>query len=122
MTAFISHWDRLILEFNFMDPRAIGKWDMMSYSQTLPAIMALDETQAGVYGKGGRPPPNDDGTPHETLADNSVRLSQLMSVLETNYSGDTILLVFPDGTSPALLSAMVSSCMCFRLLALEHSI
>lgn len=28
--------------------------------------------------------------------------------LETQYSGDTILLIFPDGTSPALLSAMIS--------------
>ena len=32
----------------------------------------------------------------------------IVSVLETQYSGDTILLVFPDGTSPALLSAMMA--------------
>ena len=35
-------------------------------------------------------------------------LSTVVSVLETQYSGDTILLVFPDGTSPALLSAMMA--------------
>jgi hypothetical protein len=29
-------------------------------------------------------------------------------VLETQYSGDTIVLVFPDGSSPALLSAMMA--------------
>mmetsp|Transcript_18810 Transcript_18810/g.38646 ORF Transcript_18810/g.38646 Transcript_18810/m.38646 type:complete len:274 (-) Transcript_18810:12-833(-) len=30
-----------------------------------------------------------------------------MSVLETLYSGDTVLLVFPDGTGPALLSCLI---------------
>lgn len=29
-------------------------------------------------------------------------------VLETQYSGDSILLIFPDGTSPALLSALIA--------------
>jgi len=100
--------NKVVPEFNFMDPRAIGRWDGMSISQTLPAIVALDELEAGKDGKGGRPPPNDDGTPHETLADQSVRLRQLLSLLETNYSGDTILVVFPDATGPALLSAMMA--------------
>jgi len=31
-----------------------------------------------------------------------------MSVLETLYSGDTVLLVFPDGTGPALLSCLIA--------------
>lgn len=31
-----------------------------------------------------------------------------MSVLETQYSGDTILLIFPDGTTPALLSCLIA--------------
>lgn len=31
-----------------------------------------------------------------------------MSVLETQFSGDTILLVFPDGTSPALLMCLMA--------------
>jgi len=37
-----------------------------------------------------------------------VRLTNLMSVLETLYSGDTVLLVFPDGTGPALLSCLIA--------------
>lgn len=32
----------------------------------------------------------------------------LFTVLETQYSGDSILLIFPDGTSPALLSALIA--------------
>ncbi|KAL3932572.1 MAG: hypothetical protein SGARI_003929, partial [Bacillariaceae sp.] len=76
--------------------------------QTTPAVVALDNKEAGKNGQDGRPPPNDDGTPNETLFDQATRLRQLMSALETQYSGDSILLVFPDGTGPALLSAMIA--------------
>jgi hypothetical protein len=35
-------------------------------------------------------------------------LTLFLSVLETQFSGDNILLVFPDGSTPALLSAMMA--------------
>ena len=100
--------NRINPEFVFMDPRAIGMWDGMSYQQTQAAIVALDELEAGNEGREGRPPQNTDGTPNETLFDQTTRLRQLMSGLETQYSGDTILLVFPDSCGPALLSAMMA--------------
>uniref|UniRef100_A0A7S2UCM5 Uncharacterized protein n=1 Tax=Attheya septentrionalis TaxID=420275 RepID=A0A7S2UCM5_9STRA len=99
--------DRLVPEFNFMDPRALGKYDFLPRDETEAAIWALDADEAGEYGTGGRPPPNEDGTPDETLSDQVIRLRQLMSVLETQYSGDTILLIFPDSTGPALLMALI---------------
>jgi broad specificity phosphatase PhoE len=73
--------NRLIPEFTFMDPRALGKYDMMSLSETFPAIVAMDDLEAGYDGKGegARPPPNTDGTPQDTLADQAIRLRQLMS-------------------------------------------
>ncbi len=71
--------NRLIPEFTFMDPRAIGKWDMRSIVETFPAVVAMDELEAGKDGKGARPPPNTDGTPQDTLADQAIRLRQLMS-------------------------------------------
>ena len=100
--------DRVIPEFTFLDPRAIGRWDMLALADTQAAVWAMDADEAGRDGLQGRPPPNDDGTPNETLADQAVRLRQVMSVLETFYSGESILLVFPDGTGPALLSAMIA--------------
>ena len=102
--------DRIVPEYTFLDPRAIGRWDMLSKAETEPAVWAMDTDEAGVdgNGKGSRPPPNEDGTPHETLADQAVRLRQLFSALETQYSGDTILIIFSDGTGPALLSAMIA--------------
>ena len=71
--------NRMVPEFFFLDPRAIGKWDMFTLSTTEPAVFAMDYDEAGEDGTGGRPPPNDDGTPHETLADQAVRLRQLLS-------------------------------------------
>lgn len=38
----------------------------------------------------------------------SLLSSASFSVLETQYSGDSILLIFPDGTSPALLSCLIA--------------
>eukprot|EP00984_Skeletonema_dohrnii_P004593 scaffold1624_cov114-Skeletonema_dohrnii-CCMP3373.AAC.1 len=100
--------NRIVPEFTFMDPRGAGYWDGKDLATTEAAIFALDAAEAGVDGTGGRPPANDDGTANETLWDQVIRLRQLMSVLETQYSGDEILLVFPDGTSPALLSCLIA--------------
>jgi len=99
--------DRLVPEFTFMDPRAVGMWDMSPMSVTEPAVWALDAEEAGSNGTGGKPPPHEDGTPNETLSTQIIRLRQLMSVLETQYSGDNILLIFPDGTTPAVLTAAI---------------
>lgn len=100
--------NRLIPEYTFMDPRAVGLWDMEKISVMEEAIWAMDHDEAGKHGDNGRPPPTDDSTPNETLSNQVIRLRQLMSVLETQFSGDTILLVFPDGTSPALLMCLMA--------------
>jgi broad specificity phosphatase PhoE len=113
--------NRMIPEFTFMDPRALGGWDMMSLKETYPAIVALDEAEAGSDGKGAQPPPNIDGTPPDTLADQAIRLRQLMSVLETQFSGDNIVLIFPDGSSPALLSAMIAGIPYNKVHVLDFS-
>jgi hypothetical protein len=39
--------NRVVPEFTFMDPRAIGKWDMLSIQQTLIAINELEAGKAG---------------------------------------------------------------------------
>lgn len=41
-------------------------------------------------------------------------------VLETQYSGDTVVLVFPDGTGPALLSTMIAGVPYNRAHELEY--
>ena len=49
-----------------------------------------------------------------------TRLRQLKSVLETQFSGDTILLIFGDGTSPALLLALIAGIPLNRVHELEY--
>lgn len=100
--------NRIVPEFTFMDQRGVGFWDGKSLDSTEAAVWAMDSAEAGDEGRGGLPPRNDDGTPNETLFEQVTRLRQLMSILETQYSGDDILLIFPDGTSPALLSCLIS--------------
>uniref|UniRef100_A0A2N9H0P2 Phosphoglycerate mutase family protein n=1 Tax=Fagus sylvatica TaxID=28930 RepID=A0A2N9H0P2_FAGSY len=52
-----------------------------------------------------KPPPIDDGTPNESVADVFVRVTQLMSILETQYSGDTVIIVSPDSDNLTILQA-----------------
>uniref|UniRef100_A0A7S1BT06 Uncharacterized protein n=1 Tax=Corethron hystrix TaxID=216773 RepID=A0A7S1BT06_9STRA len=112
---------RMLPEFTNLDPRAIGSWDGLDLEATEAALWALDFDEAGADGSGpgSRPPGNEDGTPHETLIDQVVRLRQLMSLLETYYSGDTILLIFPDGTGPAVLTALIGGLPLNRVHELE---
>jgi hypothetical protein len=113
--------DRLLPEFTYLDPRGIGLWDGTSYETTRLAIMALDAAEAGPRGTGGRPPANTDGTPNETLADQFVRLRQFLSLQESRTSGENILVIFPDGTGPALASAMIAGLPLGSCHALEFA-
>lgn len=52
-----------------------------------------------------KPPPIDDGTPNESVADVFVRVTQLMSILETQYSDETVIIVSPDSDNLTVLQA-----------------
>ncbi|KAK1320868.1 hypothetical protein QJS10_CPA03g00411 [Acorus calamus] len=52
-----------------------------------------------------KPPPMYDGTPNESVSDVFVRVTQLMSVIETQYSGDTIVIISPDSDNLTILQA-----------------
>jgi len=100
--------NRLVPEYTYMDQRGAGKWDMLPLQTTQEAIWAMDVKEAGPDGLGGRPPAHDDGTPNETISNQVTRLRQLISLLESSLSGDEILLIFPDATGPAILSALIA--------------
>lgn len=40
----------LVPEFNYMDPRAIGNWDMLPLATTQSAVWAMDDKEAGPNG------------------------------------------------------------------------
>lgn len=112
--------NRIVPEFTFMDPRGAGIWDGKPLASTEAAIWAMDADEAGERGLGGKPPPNDDGTANESLSEQVIRLRQLISIMETQYSGDTVLLIFPDGTSPALLSCLIADIPLNNVHALNY--
>jgi len=100
--------DRLLPEFTYLDQRGIGLWDSSDESVVRPAVWAMDAREAGAEGFGARPPANTDGTPNDTLHDQFTRLRQFLSLQESRTAGDIILVIFPDGTGPALLSCMIA--------------
>jgi hypothetical protein len=79
--------EKLLPEFTYLDPRGVGMWDSADVSTVLPAVWALDVTEGGPMGMGGRPPPNTDGTPNETLHDQFIRLRQFLSLQESRTAG-----------------------------------
>lgn len=52
-----------------------------------------------------RPPPYTDGTPNESVQDVFVRVRQMMSIIETQYSGQAIVVVSPDSDNLSILQA-----------------
>lgn len=52
-----------------------------------------------------RPPPFTDGTPNESVADVFVRVTQLMSILETQYSSQNVIIISPDSDNLTILQA-----------------
>eukprot|EP00953_Heterococcus_sp_UTEX-ZZ885_P037154 19106-Heterococcus_DN1.PRE.4 len=90
--------ERVIPEYAFLEPRGMGLWESGNVTVILPALYRAD-AQNSLW----RPPANDDGTPHESVQDVLVRVRQLMSKLETQYSGEDIVLVSPDSDCLSIL-------------------
>lgn len=111
--------DRLLPEFTYLDQRGIGLWDSNEEEIVRPAVWAMDKLEAGNEGFGGKPPANTDGTPNDNLHDQFTRLRQFLSLQETRTAGETILVIFPDGTGPALLSCMIAGIPYSEVHALE---
>lgn len=79
------------------------KWRIII--QISNCIFILQVYESDSVSPSTRPPPIDDGTPNESVADVFVRVTQLMSILETQYSGDTVIIVSPDSDNLSVLQA-----------------
>lgn len=51
-----------------------------------------------------------DGTPNESVMDVMVRVRQLLSILETQYLGDTVLIIAPDSYNLSVLQVGSTCC------------
>lgn len=89
----------IVPEYSFLDARGLGAYEGRNL-QSVSEIYASDSLSPNI-----KPPPIDDGTPNESVADVFVRVTQLMSILETQYSEDTVIIVAPDSDNLTILQA-----------------
>lgn len=93
---------RIVPEYSFLDARGLGAFEGKSLS-FLSKVYETDAESPNL-----RPPPYTDGTPNESVADVFVRVTQLMSVLETQYFGESIIIVAPDSDNLSILQAALT--------------
>ncbi|KAJ7564056.1 hypothetical protein O6H91_03G135100 [Diphasiastrum complanatum] len=91
---------RIVPEYSFLDARGLGSYEGRDITALNEQVYNTDFQSPSL-----RPPPYTDGTPNESVADVFVRVTQLMSILETQYSGDNIIIVSPDSDNLSVLQA-----------------
>ncbi|XP_010444138.1 PREDICTED: uncharacterized protein LOC104726884 [Camelina sativa] len=89
----------IVPEYSFLDARGLGAYEGKKLD-SISEVYALDSISMKT-----KPPPISDGTPNESVSDVFVRVTQLMSILETQYSEDTIVIVSPDSDNLSVLQA-----------------
>ncbi|XP_057421953.1 uncharacterized protein LOC130715839 [Lotus japonicus] len=89
----------IVPEYSFLDARGLGAYEGKNL-ESVSEIYVSDGMSPNI-----KPPPTNDGTPNECVADVFVRVTQLMSILETQYSGDTVVIVSPDSDNLSILQA-----------------
>ncbi|KAK6123368.1 hypothetical protein DH2020_042885 [Rehmannia glutinosa] len=89
----------IVPEYSFLDARGLGAYEGKKLD-TVSEVYASDSLSPNI-----KPPPIDDGTPNESVQDVFVRVTQLMSILETQYSEDTVIIVSPDSDNLTVLQA-----------------
>lgn len=90
---------RIVPEYSFLDARGLGAYEGKGL-ESISEVYASDGLSPSI-----KPPPIDDGTPNESVDDVFVRVTQLMSILETQYSGETVIIVSPDSDNLTVLQA-----------------
>ncbi|CAM9356844.1 unnamed protein product [Discosporangium mesarthrocarpum] len=78
----------------------MGIFDGRQSSAVLPSVYLADSKDTS-----WRPPPNTDGTPHESVDDVFVRVRQLLCKLETQYQGENVIIVGADSDCLSILQA-----------------
>ncbi|KAG2445325.1 hypothetical protein HYH02_008791 [Chlamydomonas schloesseri] len=93
---------RIVPEYSFLDARGVGALE----NERLDFARRVVE-EGDVLDAGWKPQKGTDGTPHESVNDVLVRMRQVLSITETQYFGDDILLIAPDSDCLSVLQAAV---------------
>lgn len=97
--------NRIVPEFSFLDARGVGAYEGKNDELTWAEIHKNDETVGISY----RPPFNTDGTPSDSVSTVLVRMNQLVSTIESLYSGENVVIIAPDSENLSVLQAALSS-------------
>lgn len=98
--AFGLGRERIVPEYSFLDMRGLGNYDRMTVNEAYSKVHEID--LLGMY---ERPPPTTTGTPNESVMDVFVRVRQLLSVIETQYSNADIIVISPDSENLSILQS-----------------
>lgn len=93
---------RIVPEFSFLDPRGLGALEGYSLDEAQQQLEKGDEQSPN-----WRPLRNYDGTPNESVADVLVRMRQVFSITESQWSNASIVIVSPDSDNLSVLQAAV---------------
>ncbi|CAI7875104.1 unnamed protein product, partial [Closterium sp. NIES-54] len=94
-----ADYSRIVPEYSFLDARGLGAFEGQPLE--MMSEIYLEDSVSSRW----RPPPFTDGTPHESVADVLVRVTQLMSILETQYSREAVVIVSPDSDCLSVLQS-----------------
>lgn len=94
--------NRIVPEYSFLDARAMGIYEGTNMKTAYENIHEED-VKSIKY----RPPPNNDGTPAESVDDVYVRSNQLVATIESMYSGENVIIVSPDSDNLSILTSAV---------------
>jgi broad specificity phosphatase PhoE len=97
--------NRIVPEYSFLDARSVGIFEGKNDADTWLEIHKGDSAEGTAY----RPPPNNDGTPSESVRDVLVRGNQLVSTIESMHTGENVVIVSPDSDNLSILAAALSS-------------
>eukprot|EP00892_Ulva_mutabilis_P007043 jgi/Ulvmu1/4710/UM002_0441.1 len=91
---------RLVPEYSFLDSRGLGALDNRAIAEVLPVLKEGDASSSL-----WKPPRGYDGTPNESVQDVLVRARQALSVMETQYDDELVVIIAPDSTVLSVLQA-----------------
>ena len=93
--------NRIVPEYSFLDARAMGLYEGTS----LENYQLVDEADRSDINY--RPPASKDGTPSDSISDVLVRMNQLVSTIESLYSGENVVIISPDSEILSVLLAAI---------------
>ncbi|KAK9836368.1 hypothetical protein WJX84_001847 [Apatococcus fuscideae] len=95
-------YSRIVPEFSFLDARGMGALDGMALQDAERQAMSGDATSSE-----WRPPHGTDGTPNESANDVLIRVRQMLSITETQYADNDVIIISPDSDNLSILQAGV---------------